>query len=267
MRRNGGWRVLTYHSIAESANGGDTVPPKLLASHLRFLFRRGWQPLEPEAFGDGTSVRLAPGRSRGFLVTFDDGYVDTLDAALPVLQTFNVRGIVFVTTDYVGRTDEFNGPGGIRKSMLTWDQIRRLHRAGMHIGSHACSHRHLARLSRKEAEREIVESKARLEAAISSPVSYFAYPYGKSSPEVERLIAAAGYRAAFAGPGSMQAPYRIHRVAVGGADSILRFRVKLSVAYRAARLARGTLARGRWNTPASGPGIIHVAAGLSIGCS
>jgi peptidoglycan/xylan/chitin deacetylase (PgdA/CDA1 family) len=235
--------VLTYHSIADAGNGPDTVTPRLLASHLRFLAERGWQPLDPVTFGDGLSVPPDAGRSRGFLITLDDGYADTLSAALPVLQRFDSRGIVFVATDYVGRTDEFNGPGRTRKPMLTWDEIRVLRAAGLHIGSHSCSHRSLARLSTKEVEREIVESKARLEAAISAPVSYFAYPYGETTPTVERLVEAAGYHAGFAGPGPMQTPYRIPRVAVGGADSILRLRLKLGRAYRVARLANRILTR------------------------
>jgi len=63
--------------------------------------------------------------------------------------------------------------------MMTAEQVRQLRASGMEIGAHTVTHPILAQLSPERAEREIRESKRRLEAITRSPVTMFAYPNGK----------------------------------------------------------------------------------------
>lgn len=63
--------------------------------------------------------------------------------------------------------------------MMTSDQVREMHAAGMQIGAHTIAHPILARLDRPTARHEIATSKTRLEELIGEPVSLFAYPNGK----------------------------------------------------------------------------------------
>ena len=63
--------------------------------------------------------------------------------------------------------------------MMTSEQVRGLHRAGMQIGGHTVSHPILARLDRRAARDEIEVGKKTLEALIAEPVRLFAYPNGK----------------------------------------------------------------------------------------
>lgn len=63
--------------------------------------------------------------------------------------------------------------------MMTGDQVRELHLAGMTIGGHTVRHPILARLDADAARREIVEGKERLEEIVDSSVQLFAFPNGR----------------------------------------------------------------------------------------
>ena len=96
--------------------------------------------------------------------------------------------------------------------MLTWDDVRAMHAMGMVIGSHTMTHPNLPNAGHDVARAEIVESKARIEAEISAPVTMFSYPNGGAerymTRDVASIVRAAGFdaattsRNAFAGPES-----------------------------------------------------------------
>jgi peptidoglycan/xylan/chitin deacetylase (PgdA/CDA1 family) len=63
--------------------------------------------------------------------------------------------------------------------MMTADQVRQLHREGMQIGAHTCSHPILARVTDDEAQNEMRAGKVALETLIGDEVTLFAYPNGR----------------------------------------------------------------------------------------
>lgn len=106
--------------------------------------------------------------------------------------------------------------------MLTWDNVREMHRLGMVIGSHTMTHPNLPNAGLEDARREIVESKGMLEDSIGRRVTMFSYPNGGAerymTPEIAQLVREAGFegattsRNAFAGPDSD--PFALERVQV-----------------------------------------------------
>lgn len=90
--------------------------------------------------------------------------------------------------------------GSYQSPMLTWDDVRAMHQMGMVIGSHTMTHPNLPNAGLADAEREIRDSKARLEHELGAPVTMFSYPNGGAdrymTPEVARLVRDAGYAAA-----------------------------------------------------------------------
>lgn len=85
--------------------------------------------------------------------------------------------------------------------MMTRDQVRQLHAAGMEIGCHTRSHPILARLPEDAARAEINDSKHDLEELTQAEVRYFAYPNGTPGDDYGmrdvKLVTAAGFDAAF----------------------------------------------------------------------
>jgi hypothetical protein len=61
---------------------------------------------------------------------------------------------------------------------MTWDDIRELHAAGMHIGGHTVNHQILAQLTGEEQEGEITGCKRRIEAELGEPMISLSYPDG-----------------------------------------------------------------------------------------
>lgn len=77
--------VLCYHSVAPAGPPFFTVSPDLLERHLGVLRRRGWATGGLDGLRDLAAGR-PPDRPTAFL-TFDDGYVDNHEHALPILAT------------------------------------------------------------------------------------------------------------------------------------------------------------------------------------
>jgi peptidoglycan/xylan/chitin deacetylase (PgdA/CDA1 family) len=96
--------------------------------------------------------------------------------------------------------------------MLTWDEIGEMNKLGMTLGAHTLTHANLPSAGLTDATAEITGSKQMLERHIGREVTMFSYPNGGAesyfTPELEKVVARAGYQAAttsrngFAAPGS-----------------------------------------------------------------
>jgi peptidoglycan/xylan/chitin deacetylase (PgdA/CDA1 family) len=100
--------VIMFHRVLErsdprwaSCDPDYTLDADLFARCLAF-FKRHYRIVSTAdvlaARRNGTSLP-----SRALLVTFDDGWSDNVDFALPHLQRANVPGLLFVVADVVGR--------------------------------------------------------------------------------------------------------------------------------------------------------------------
>lgn len=108
--------VLTYHRVAEAGESGDLddgvvdCTPDQLARQMAFVKR--WFGIvsidDLRAFAAGR----APLPRNPLLVSFDDGYRDNHDVALPILVEQNVQATFFVATDYVER-----------RRLYWWDRV------------------------------------------------------------------------------------------------------------------------------------------------
>ncbi len=83
-----------------------------------------------------------------------------------------------------------------RRFFLDWDQVREMAAAGIEIGSHGCSHWILPRLKLEEAQKELVQSKAEIEARIGRDVRHFAFPDGAANQSLIESAGRTGYKSA-----------------------------------------------------------------------
>jgi peptidoglycan/xylan/chitin deacetylase (PgdA/CDA1 family) len=80
---------------------------------------------------------------------------------------------------------------------LDWNQIREMSAAGIEFSSHTVSHPILSRLDDDDLERELTDSRQRLEQELGKPAPVLAYPVGgpeEFNDKVVRAAGAAGYR-------------------------------------------------------------------------
>jgi peptidoglycan/xylan/chitin deacetylase (PgdA/CDA1 family) len=96
--------VLAYHRICPKPPtpfdvGVWSATPETLDQQIRLL-KRQFNVIGIEELAD--AVRT--GRGRHALLTFDDGYRDNFDHALPVLRANNVRATFFITSGFMDGT-------------------------------------------------------------------------------------------------------------------------------------------------------------------
>ena len=93
--------VLMYHRVAKPASDpwGLAVSPENFAAQMAVLARRG-QAATASDFAGGLGADAQPTRS--VVVTFDDGYLDNLRTALPVLEREKVPATLYVMAGAVG---------------------------------------------------------------------------------------------------------------------------------------------------------------------
>lgn len=184
-----GLYTLCYHSVPQAAQAR-------FAEQVRFLRRHG------DLVDADEAARLCaagwPSRDRAFLLTFDDGYADTVDVAMPVLRAEGVPAIVFLVSGWL---DAPPAPAGAR-GYMTRSDVRAWCAAGFQVGSHTVTHARLSTLDEGGVRAELADSRAALSALVGRPVDHFACPWGVAGADFDArhtpaLAAACGYRTFF----------------------------------------------------------------------
>ncbi|OYV30116.1 MAG: polysaccharide deacetylase, partial [Thiomonas sp. 20-64-5] len=135
-----GLRILMYHRVAQLAAYDQlTVSPERFAQQMQELAQH-----EVVSLQDGLRA-LQSGALRKPLiaVTFDDGYLDNLTEALPVLRRYRIPATIFITTQFCDQALRHPryGSQGAQRLHLDWDEVAALAREpGITIGSHTLTH-------------------------------------------------------------------------------------------------------------------------------
>lgn len=228
LRLTRGTVILMYHAVAGRGERASryAIPIRRLRRQLDWL---RWRRRPVLSLGEYASCRaenrLPP--PRAIVLTFDDGYAE-LTRVAELLRRRAMPATVFVVAGELGGTNAWDGSGSIAgRRLLSADAIRVLAAGGFEIGAHSMSHPRLPELPLAEVEREVRESKDRLERELGLPVLHFAYPYGETSPSVEGVVRAAGFSCACGVlPGANGPAVPIHglrRLEVWGTRTLPRF--------------------------------------------
>lgn len=234
--------ILIFHRVlAELDPLFPDEPDRARFNQVLGWLRRWFQVLPLDEAVRRLEERRLPARAAA--ITFDDGYADNAEQALPLLRQHGLPATFFVATGFLdggrmwndeviealrhSRAERVNldalGLGAFfldtiaarrrcidavlaaikyleparrtqavadvtaaagtppprRALMMSSAQVRELHRAGMQVGAHTCTHPILARCTDAQAAAEIAGSKHALETLLQAPVPLFAYPNGK----------------------------------------------------------------------------------------
>jgi peptidoglycan/xylan/chitin deacetylase (PgdA/CDA1 family) len=197
-------RVLMYHKINDIPENPTSVPVWLFDAQLAFARDLGYRFVDLDAVLDHYLVGKPLPRN-AVLITFDDGYRDIYENALPVLQKHGAPAVIFVPVAYMDVSmplphETHLIARGIRNPTLDWGLVRALDDGGVRVESHGIAHRPLAEIPLDEAVREIAVSKLKLEHRLGRPVRTYAYVKGSEAhfhPVHESLLKQAGYDVAF----------------------------------------------------------------------
>jgi peptidoglycan/xylan/chitin deacetylase (PgdA/CDA1 family) len=165
------------------------ISPEALQRTVRALQANGYRfrtaaELGGEPPGAGTAV-----------LTFDDGWRDSLTVAAPLLNRLGVRATFFVCPGLWGNHDPRMGQAGW---VLTEPEARELHEAGMELGAHSMTHPDLRTLDDRELAAELADSKSAVESITETECRTLAYPFGVHDARVRSAARRAGFGLAFA---------------------------------------------------------------------
>jgi peptidoglycan/xylan/chitin deacetylase (PgdA/CDA1 family)/SAM-dependent methyltransferase len=187
--------ILMYHRVASggpSPLGRYRLSPDRFADQLRVLREAGCRTVGFAELGRALAARR-PLPGRVVVLTFDDGSRDFLTDAWPLLREHGLGATLFVVTDHVGGTNDWDAAYGEPVELLDWDELRYLARAGIEIGSHTATHPFLTTLSAEDVAREAARSRTALLRELGVEPIAIAYPYGDVDAGVRRIVGGVGY--------------------------------------------------------------------------
>ena len=191
--------ILMFHSVSVAPRGARTpslyVAPARFRTYVRLLARLGYRGV---SMGEMARLRLDAGADKLVAFTFDDGYADNIEEALPVLRDHGFTATCYVTTDFIGSWNRWDADVlRVRTPMMTRAQVRAWHDAGMEVGAHTRSHCDLRSCADARTRTdEIAGSKASLEDVTGSAVTSFSYPFGHYDAKAVAAVRGAGFTTA-----------------------------------------------------------------------
>ena len=181
--------ILTYHSIDVSGSVVSCAPQDF-SDQMTYLSDEGFCGV---SLREAVAHRQRHGswREKSAVLTFDDGFANFYEDALPVLMKHNFTATVFVISGHMNGVNDWAKPPkelGSQK-MLSWEQVSELAASGIEIGSHTRTHPDLRRCGLETAKLEMSDSRKEIENHLGCTVDSFAYPYGATSSALNTLAA------------------------------------------------------------------------------
>ncbi|MEM6329350.1 MAG: polysaccharide deacetylase family protein [Planctomycetota bacterium] len=201
--------ILFYHRVADTHPNGWTMPCKTFAWQIEWIAKRFDVVSLAEAqrrIASGTNARPT------VCITFDDGYADNCEFALPLLLRKRLPVTYFVATDNLRTGTPFphDVAAGVKLRPNSVEEVRAMAGAGVEIGAHTRTHADLGRVvDHDRLVSELAGSKHDLEQTLGRAVRYFAFPFGlheNLSPEAFRVARLAGLAGVCSAYGAYNTP-------------------------------------------------------------
>ena len=182
--------TLMYHKIKDQVENTEddqsmSVSTANFEAQLKALLEAGYTPINFKQLKDyleGTSGLP----KRPILITADDGYLCNYTKAYPILKKYNAQATFFVTSLYVGVTNEHEH--------FTWEQAKEMEASGLiDIQSHTHGHTLMNALDKTDVSYEIQKSFGDIEKYLGKrDVKVLAYPQFLHTSKVKEWASECG---------------------------------------------------------------------------
>ena len=233
--------ILMYH-LVQDLPGPMAVPPDRFAQQMELL-AAGPYTVVTEDDLHTMVTRGVPLPANAVLITFDDGYANTVTTALPVLERLGLPAVMAVCGGYLSA----DRPRHVRhpvQEMADLDQVRQWAASGRAVAAHSYTHQRLTAISDLALLWQTAGDREVLSELLGRAPRTFAYPYGAYDARVQRAVAEL-YPLALATDehhrADLRHPYALSRIQVDPGWSLAAFRAALdsdtdpAAAQRAAR--------------------------------
>ncbi|MEW6251943.1 MAG: polysaccharide deacetylase family protein [Planctomycetota bacterium] len=185
-RHRNGLVVLCYHNVSARQVGGFAWQMRRVAGRTL-------------ALADVRAPR-PPGRGPWVFITFDDGFRNVLQHALPVLRACRLPAALFVVSACLGRRAAWPSAGNPDRGERVVSAAELCVAAReplLHIGSHTRTHPRLDQVPFSVAVHELRGSREELEGLLHRPVLDVALPFGAYNSQTYSAARLAGYERVF----------------------------------------------------------------------
>ena len=230
-----GVRVLMYHKVVTQDSDFLSVTTTQFEAQLTYLKRKNYQFITAQNvldfYIDNKPLPLKP-----LLLTFDDGYLNNLELAYPILKKHGVKATIFIPTFFVGKENAWDNGND---KIMSIEQLKNLDPSVFELALHSHEHRNYIDLSVAEIASDVAQNVAFFKKNNLNYTPVLAYPYG-GRPENEvksRMITVfkmMGIKAAFRignriNPLIVNDLYELNRIDVRGNDNFWLFKWKVRV--------------------------------------
>jgi peptidoglycan/xylan/chitin deacetylase (PgdA/CDA1 family) len=189
--------IVFYHRVADNTPNDWTISNRQFARQIDWLEKHFDLVSLEEA-----QHRIRHGNTRPAVsLTFDDGYSENCEQALPLLVKRQLPCTYFVTSHNVLTGEPFPHDAQAQRPLApnTIEQLRSLVAAGIEIGAHTRTHADLGAITDEaELRGELLGSRDDLQDSLGATVRYFVFPYGLHA-NLNRRAFHLAREAAFAG--------------------------------------------------------------------
>ncbi len=198
MIKSGSVPILTlfYHRIANYPTNDWTISCSQFQEQIDWLEQR-FEIVDLEECQ--RRIRSGFNTRPTISITFDDGYAENCEFALPLLIERRIPVTYFVTTYHTTEQQPFPHDRELNMPLPTntIESLRALDMAGVEIGGHTRTHVDLGKITSEQVlVDEVIGATRELEQAIGRNVRYFAFPYGQHAnlnPTVFAMLKEAGF--------------------------------------------------------------------------
>lgn len=131
--------ILMYHHIGVPPENADatrkdlTVSPEEFEQQVAWLSKAGYSSVTLDDLYRYTQKQTTEWPTKPVIFTFDDGYTDVFENAVPILQKYSFTGVFGIITGFVGQTQGDN-------LYANWVQIANAKASGMEMVCHTQNH-------------------------------------------------------------------------------------------------------------------------------
>lgn len=196
--------AIMYHSVLKdpARTGEYVVTPQSLENDLKYLSEKGYTAVSPEEIAD-----FADGKGglpdKSVLITFDDGHLNNITYALPLLEKYGMRAVVSPTGAFTVQSEKENDPNPAY-AYMTREDANALSEGGVFsvgchtYNMHSMNGRRGAAKNKWESDEEYVrifaEDTDKWLDIFGGRHLVYAYPYGAVSGEGFGVLKDRGFR-------------------------------------------------------------------------
>ena len=177
--------VLTYHDFSYEESSDMVINQEEFEKEMKYLANHHYHSLdlsEMECF----MKKKCSIPKKSVLITMDDGWINELEIAAPILKKYNLKAVIF----YIGEHLDDENPNFMHREDL---ERLKLEYPNIEIASHSYS-LHFEDAYQLSFDEFIVDMDLMKEEI---PSSYYAYPYGRGSDTYSEALEKSGYKLAF----------------------------------------------------------------------